>query len=135
MQTSSLSDKQFKLTRNQVRALCRLDWEEDYEKTLKMIRSWGIDLIEWDLRWFMEIFLFQELIRHDTEKMNREKSEAAKFPKPDKYQIGSKYHLAWAHRGCVWKLKALMPDGRCVLETPKTKKTLIANQADLLQVR
>tara|TARA_R110000822_G_scaffold227017_2_gene359696 strand:- start:1276 stop:1551 length:276 start_codon:yes stop_codon:yes gene_type:complete len=50
---------------------------------------------------------------------------------PTQYVIGNKYHLSWAsNRGYVWVLKSIQGDV-VVLETPKTKKVLLAKIKDL----
>ena len=51
--------------------------------------------------------------------------------KPKKYEIGKLYHLSWAVKGCVWKLKSFDNSGNCIMETPKTKKTIQAKLTDL----
>lgn len=47
--------------------------------------------------------------------------------------IGELYHLSWARSsGYVWRLKEILPNGKVKMVTPKTKKEIIANAADLL---
>jgi hypothetical protein len=50
-------------------------------------------------------------------------------------KINEKYHLAWAWHGCVWKLIELKDNGTCVMQTPTTKKTIVANVSDLRHLR
>ncbi len=124
----------FKLTRKQIIQLLKLDWEEDWEKTLKLIHFFGNkSLLVYDLPWFMEKF-----VPHEAAKLKipqSQKTDKADFDKVTNPKIGKSYHLAWAHRGCVWILKDILSDGKCKLETPKSKKTLIGNVADLRNVR
>ena len=48
--------------------------------------------------------------------------------------VGKKYHVAWAHPGCVWVLMAI--DGEtCTMKTPKTKKTIKVQKKDLRLLR
>lgn len=133
----------FRLTQKQIDRLRSLDdWEEDWEGTLKLIHSFGIDLIEWDLAWFMDKFLIEEQWRlwreSDAEwhrKYEERKGKHAGYSSATEPVVGNKYHLTWAHRGCVWILKEVLPNGKCKLMTPKTKKILTANTADLLNLR
>lgn len=125
----------YTLTRNQAAILAERNWEKDYEGTLKLIHSFGVDLIEWDLPWFMEKIVPQEHARHLQEERDRKKGFNAEYSKVNIPEVGKKYHLAWAHKGCVWKLHKLLPNGKCQLMTPKTKKILTANTADLLNLR
>lgn len=130
----------YKLTRKQIVQLLKLDWEEDWEKTLKLIHNFGNkSLLVYDLPWFME-----KLVPHEAAKLNisldqkypeDKKADRADFDKVVKPKIGKSYHLAWAHKGCVWVLKEILDNGKCKLMTPKTKKILIGNVADLLNVR
>lgn len=49
-------------------------------------------------------------------------------------KINGLYHLSWAGRGCVWKLKEIK--GEWVkLETPKTHKEQWAKRSDLRHTR
>lgn len=46
--------------------------------------------------------------------------------------VGQKYHLAWANRGCVWRLIGIMENKEdCLLVTPKTFKEIVAKTKDL----
>ena len=63
-------------------------------------------------------------------------TQAADLLKVDNPIVGRKYHLTWAQRGCVWILKEINTDGvRCLLQTPRTKKYLVANLSDLRHTR
>jgi len=56
----------------------------------------------------------------------------SRYEKTISPQIGNKYHLSWANHKCVWKLVELCSDGvYCRLETPKTKKKILAKVEDL----
>lgn len=41
---------------------------------------------------------------------------------PDGFNIGQKYHVTWAAKGCVFVLKSFLPNWMVEIETPKTKK-------------
>lgn len=41
---------------------------------------------------------------------------------PDGFNIGQKYHVIWAAKGCVFVLKSFLPNWMVEIETPKTKK-------------
>lgn len=118
------------------------DWESDWDRSLQFIRSFGIDIPLCDLPWFFEKFLPDEQQRlskkHPKSEPAPSKAKTAGqngYSVPKSPEVGRKYHLSWAHRGCVWKLKELLPEGRCILMTPKTKKTIIAKTADLLNLK
>ena len=50
----------------------------------------------------------------------------------NKPEIGNKYHLSWASKGCVWKLVEICADNiYCYLQTPKSKKIIKAKIVDL----
>ncbi|MBD2309892.1 hypothetical protein H6G17_31275 [Chroococcidiopsis sp. FACHB-1243] len=48
--------------------------------------------------------------------------------------IGKQIHLAWAKQGCTWRLLRIEGD-RIYLETPKTKKLLVAKASDAMYTR
>lgn len=53
---------------------------------------------------------------------------------PKEFVVGRKYHLSWAtNRGMVWILKGNDSE-YASLETPKTKKVLLAKLADLREL-
>ena len=58
---------------------------------------------------------------------------AAGNPKTENPTTGNKYHLAWAHKGCVWILIGICEDNplKGVVMTPKTKKKSIVWLSDL----
>ena len=45
---------------------------------------------------------------------------------PLKLEIGKKYTLSWAQTGCVWILKGIGSTGDVEMETPVTKRKIIA---------
>ena len=50
---------------------------------------------------------------------------------PLKLEIGKKYTLSWAQPGCVWILKGIGPTGDVEMETPATKRKIIAKANDI----
>lgn len=126
----------YRLTQNQINSLTSgKHWEEKEEHVLKLLRSFGIHIVPYDLEWFMEKFVPAEQARITKEIMEARRSDKQGYAKVDNPVIGEKYHLAWATNGCVWKLIELLPNGKCIMITPKTKKRITANISDLLHLR
>ena len=50
---------------------------------------------------------------------------------PLKLEIGKKYTLNWAQPGCVWVLKGIGSTGDVEMETPATKRKIIAKANDI----
>lgn len=50
---------------------------------------------------------------------------------PLKITIGNTYTLSWAKPGTVWVLKGIGSEGAVEMETPKTKRRLIAKAHEL----
>jgi len=48
--------------------------------------------------------------------------------------IGKKYHVSWAHPGCVWILKEINGD-KCVMKTSRTKNLITVDKKDLRGLR
>lgn len=69
--------------------------------------------------------------------MRQQKAQSVMIPIPKEQLsnfIGKQIHLAWAKQGCTWKL--LQIDGeRIYLETPKTKRSLVAKASDAMYTR
>ena len=54
---------------------------------------------------------------------------------PKELIVGRKYHCSWAKsRGFVWFLVEGLPNGKVVLETPRTRKRLITDAASLRNI-
>mgnify|MGYP003610991626 CR=1 FL=1 len=50
---------------------------------------------------------------------------------PLKLEIGKKYGLSWAQPGAVWVLKGIGSRGDVEMETPSTKRKLMAKAIDV----
>ena len=50
---------------------------------------------------------------------------------PLKLEIGKKYTLSWAQPGAVWILKGIGSRGDVEMETPSTKRKLMAKAIDI----
>lgn len=128
------------LTRNQIRSISGgKHWSEKKEFIIKRVRSYGIQITEDHLYYFMEVYVPSEQKRinrnHWANQMSGKKKTRYTptdikegFDKVAKPQIGKYYHVSWAFSGAIFVLKRIEhPYG--YLDNPKNKRK------ELLRVR
>lgn len=129
--------KEKHLSENQISSLTlgKKHWTEKAQHCIKALRSYGFDANEQNIQYFMEVFIPSEERLHRHIRAERRKTENQDYVKVTDPKIGGKYHLSWANRGCVWVLIEFLPNGKCKLRTPKTKRIFIANVNDLYHLK